>query len=130
MIHEKELMLADLSLQGNYFTLIKEGELSPKEFDGAAPFVFSSTHTQGNPTANDDGWTIAIWWSANDGRPTTRISRWFPTEPGKRWISRRQQHVQTEELASTAEHAFQYATIRRNETRRTTTCKEGLQPIL
>ena len=31
------------------------GYIFPKEFDGAAPFVFSATHTQGNPTANDDG---------------------------------------------------------------------------
>ena len=31
------------------------GYIFPEEFDGSAPFVFSSTHLTGNPTANDDG---------------------------------------------------------------------------
>jgi cytochrome c1 len=34
-IHEKEIQLAELSKQGNYFTLIKEGQLSPQDFDSA-----------------------------------------------------------------------------------------------
>ncbi len=34
-IHEKEAQLAELSRQGKYFTLIKEGQLSPQDFDSA-----------------------------------------------------------------------------------------------
>ncbi len=35
LIHEKEKELVQLSIKGEYFTLVKQGELSPEEFDAA-----------------------------------------------------------------------------------------------
>ncbi len=35
LIHEKEALIAELSQQGKYFTLIKEGELSAEDFNSA-----------------------------------------------------------------------------------------------
>ncbi len=34
-IHEKELELIELSKSGQYFTIVKEGRLTPEEFDSA-----------------------------------------------------------------------------------------------
>ena len=48
-IHEKEARLVDLSKQGNYFVLIKEGELSAKEFDSAMVDLVNFLEYVGEP---------------------------------------------------------------------------------
>jgi len=53
LIHEKELELKELSLQGKYFTLIKEGELSPKEFDSAMVDLVNFLEYIGEPTKRE-----------------------------------------------------------------------------
>lgn len=49
LIHQKEEQLIELSAQGKYFTLIKEGELSPQEFDLAMADLVNFLEYVGEP---------------------------------------------------------------------------------
>jgi len=49
LIHQKHEELKDLSAQGKYFTLIKEGELSPKDFDLAMTDLVNFLEYVGEP---------------------------------------------------------------------------------
>ncbi len=53
LIHEKEEKLKELSQQGKYFILIKEGELSPKEFDHAMADLVNFLEYIGEPIKRD-----------------------------------------------------------------------------
>lgn len=49
LIHEKEARLVELSKQGNFFTVVKEGELSVKEFDSAMVDLVNFLEYVGEP---------------------------------------------------------------------------------
>jgi cytochrome c1 len=53
LIHEKEIHLAALSVENKYFTLIKEGELSPEEFDSAMADLVNFLEYVGEPIKRD-----------------------------------------------------------------------------
>jgi len=68
------------------FSSDPSGYIFPKEFDGAASFVFSANHTQGNPTANDDGVQMDLS-AVNGGTPKvydtgTRYIKFYFTSDG------------------------------------------------
>ncbi len=49
LIHEKELELVELSQQGKYFTLVKQGELSSEEFDSSMADLVNFLEYIGEP---------------------------------------------------------------------------------
>ncbi len=49
LIHEKELELVELSMAGNYFILIKQGRLTPEEFDNSMTDLVNFLDYVGEP---------------------------------------------------------------------------------